>query len=82
LGGAWVIEEPLVDLAGFIVKDAGFYKTGLPRPIQHDGEPISNPDFDYSLNFPRSQLNPRTCDRSSTFNFQFDLSLLVCPEII
>jgi hypothetical protein len=30
-----VIEEPLVDLAGFIVKDAGSYHTGTPRPIQY-----------------------------------------------
>jgi hypothetical protein len=41
-------------------------------------EPISNPDFDYSLNFPGSRFDPRTRDWSLMFNFQFDLSLLVC----
>jgi hypothetical protein len=74
LGGAVVIEEPLVDLAGLLFKDTGYYHTGNPRPIQNDGEPISNPNFAYSLDFPRSRFYPRICDWSSTFNFQFDLS--------
>jgi len=29
-----VIEEPLVDLAGLLFKDTGYYHTGNPRPIQ------------------------------------------------
>jgi hypothetical protein len=51
-----------------IIKDAVFLITGPPRPIQNSGELTSNPDFDYSLNFPGSRLDPRIRDWSSMFN--------------
>jgi hypothetical protein len=51
-----------------IVKDAVFLSTGPPRQIPNNGELTSNPDFDYSLNFPGSRLDPRIRDWSSIFN--------------
>jgi hypothetical protein len=51
-----------------IVKDAVFFRMGPPRPIQNNGEPISNPDFDNSLDFPGTRLNPRIRDWSLMFN--------------
>jgi hypothetical protein len=76
-----VIEEPLVDLAGLFLKTLVSIIRGH-RVLFNMMESLSQTlTLTISLDFPRSCLNPRIRDWSSTFNFQFDLSLLVCPEI-